>query len=299
MRVGNLEFWVVSDGVAHVDAGGMFGLVPRALFGEAYPPDSANILPMALHCLLIRSRGKTILVDTGLGSKLDEDDQERWGIDRPSGGLVESLAGAGVGVEDVDIVINTHLHWDHCGGNTRRVNGRIEAVFPRAQYWVQRMEWADASHPDARTRGTYLADNFAPLQESGRLTLLHGDAAVTDQVRCVVTRGHTRGHQSVVLETEGWCGLFVADMASFGAHLTRTAWLTAYDVEPTENVRTKERWQRWAVRTGAWLFFEHDPGLLTARLIERAGRLELEPVGQEEMGEIVASDRRKGEGPGR
>jgi glyoxylase-like metal-dependent hydrolase (beta-lactamase superfamily II) len=278
MRVGDLEFWVISDGVTYVDAGGMFGLVPRTLFSEHHVPGEDNSLAMVLHCMLVRSRGKTILIDTGLGTKLGADERERWGLERPSGGIEQGLARVGVRPEDVDIVINTHLHWDHCGGNTRLVGDRLEAAFPRASYWVQRMEWADATHPDARTRGTYLADNFAPLEDRGQLTLLHGDTPVTDQVRCVVTRGHTRGHQSVILETEGWRGMFVADMASFAVHLARTAWLTAYDVEPTENVRTKERWQRWAVETGAWLFFEHDPSTHAARLMERGGRLELDPL---------------------
>ena len=281
MRQDSLELWIVSDGVAHVDAGGMFGLVPRGLFEGIHPPDAGNALAMALNCLLVRSQGKTILIDTGLGSKLTPDDRSRWGLERPTGGLAEDLGRVGVSPEEVDIVINTHLHWDHCGGNTQRVTDRIEAAFPRATYWVQRMEWADACHPDARTRGTYLADNFAPLEDEDRLVLLHGDTAVTDEVRCVVTRGHTRAHQSVILETPGWRGMFVADMASFGIHLTRTAWLTAYDVEPRENVRTKERWQGWALASGAWLFFEHDPEMQAARLIERGEQLELEPVAGE------------------
>jgi glyoxylase-like metal-dependent hydrolase (beta-lactamase superfamily II) len=283
VRLGDLELWIVSDGVAHVDAGGMFGLVPRVLFEESHPPDAENAIAMALNCLLIRSQGKTILIDTGLGPRLTPEDESRWKLDRPAGGLVESLGRVGVSPDEVDIVINTHLHWDHCGGNTRLLDDRLEAAFPRAEYWVPRMEWADACNPDARTRGTYLVDNFDPLERDGRLVLLHGGAAVTDQVRCVVTRGHTRAHQSVILETGNWRGMFVADMASFGVHMTRTAWTTAYDVEPRENVRTKLRWQRWALETGAWLFFEHDPGIPAARLIERGDRLELEPVAEEDL----------------
>jgi glyoxylase-like metal-dependent hydrolase (beta-lactamase superfamily II) len=283
MKVGDLEFWVISDGVTRVDAGGMFGLVPRTLFSEHHIPGEDNTVAMVLNCLLVRSRGLTILIDTGLGTKLGPDERGRWVLERPSGGIVEGLARVGVEPEDVDIVVNTHLHWDHCGGNTHLVGDRPEATFPRASYWVQRMEWADATHPDARTRGTYLADNYAPLEDRGQLTLLHGDAPITDQVRCVVTRGHTRGHQSVILEADGWSGMYVADMASYAVHLARTAWLTAYDVEPTENVRTKERWQRWAVETGAWLFFEHDPSTRVARLTERGGRLELDPIEAKEV----------------
>jgi len=260
------------------DAGGIFGLVPRALYQRQHAPSEANDLPMNLRCLLVRSRGLTILIDTGLGSKLTSEEVERWGLERPKGGLLDGLARAGVAPEDVDVVINTHLHWDHCGGNTALADGTVVATFPRATYWVQRLEWAEAAHPDARTRGTYLPDNYAPLAAQGRLHYLHGDTEVTDQVSCIVTRGHTRGHQSVLLHSGEWQALYVADMATYAVHMTRAGWLTAFDVEPLENIRTKQRWQRRALETGAWMIFEHDPGTPAARLVERGGRLELDPV---------------------
>ncbi|MEW6567652.1 MAG: MBL fold metallo-hydrolase [Chloroflexota bacterium] len=278
LKFGDLELWVVSDGVVHSDAGGFFGLVPRKLYQSEHSPSDDNLLPVTLNCLLVRSRGVTILIDTGLGDKLSPLESERWGLERPQGGLLSALEDCGTGPEDVQVVVNTHLHWDHCGGNTRRFGDRLAATFPRATYWVQRAEWADASHPDVRTRGTYLADNFAPLFESGQLKLLHGDTPITDQVSCVVTRGHTYGHQSVLLESGDWKGLYVADMASFASHMVHAAWLTAFDVEPLENLRTKQRWQQWALDTGAWLFFEHDLGNPIARLIRRGGRVEAEAV---------------------
>lgn len=278
MRVDDLELHIVSDGVVRADAGGMFGLVPRALYGAQHPPDEDNTLAMALTSLLVRSRGKTILIDTGLGDKLTEDEARRWRIERPAGGLRQGLAALGVAPDDVDVVINTHLHWDHCGGNTQREGGGVAASFPRAQYLVQRVEWAQAAHPDARTRGTYRADNFAPLLEQGRMRLLHGEAAVTDQVRCVPTPGHTRAHQSVVLEAGGWSGFFLGDLASYAAHFANSAWLTAYDVEPLETLRTKQRWQAWALERDAWLFFEHDPGLPVGRLARDGRRLAVQPV---------------------
>jgi glyoxylase-like metal-dependent hydrolase (beta-lactamase superfamily II) len=281
MRCGELELNLIHTGLVSVDAGGPFGLVPRALYRRYVEPDADNNVLMALTCLLVRSRGKTILVDTGLGDKLAAPERRRWHLET-DGGLSAELARHDVRPEDVDIVLNTHLHSDHCGGNTRLEADRLSAAFPRAEYWVQRIEWADASHPDARTASTYLPENFAPLMAEGRLRLLHGDTPVTDEVRCVVTPGHTRGHQSVVLESRGWRALYVADMATFALHMQRLSWLTAYDVLPLENVATKTRWRRWAMETGAWLIFEHDPKTPIARLIEHGGRVEMEPVGEAE-----------------
>jgi glyoxylase-like metal-dependent hydrolase (beta-lactamase superfamily II) len=278
LRIGDLEFWVVSDGQVTADAGGIFGLVPRSLYAEAHRPGPANDLPMNLCCLLIRSRERTILIDTGLGTKLRDEEAERWGLRRPEGGLTDALARVGITSDDVDIVVNTHLHWDHCGGNTLAGSEGLSATFPRATYWIQRLEWADACHPDARTRGTYLAENYTPLVKQGRVRFLHGDTEITDQIRCVLTRGHTRGHQSVQLTSGDWSGLYLADVATYAVQMTRTAWLTAYDVEPLENVRTKERWQRWALERNRWLFFEHDPKMTAARLVKRGGQLELEAV---------------------
>ncbi|NOR91000.1 MAG: MBL fold metallo-hydrolase [Anaerolineales bacterium] len=277
-RIGELEFAVLHDGTVWVDAGGPFGLVPRNLFERHITPTAENLIPMVLNCLLVRSQGKIILIDTGLGNKLSEDAALQWGLEREGGGLIGDLASLGVAPDDVDIVINTHLHADHCAGNTGLIDGEMRPVFPRAEYWVQRIEWAEASHPDARTRGTYFKQNFAPLLTQGRLKLLHGDTRVTDGVHCVVTPGHTRGHQSVLLQDGDWHGLFVADMASYGVQMARTSWLTAYDVYPLENIRTKQRWQRWALEKEAWLFFQHDPQITIARLVEEDGRKRLAPI---------------------
>lgn len=278
MRFGDLEVELISDGHVRVDVGGPFGLVPRTLYERHITLADDNTLTMALTCMLVRSRGKTILIDTGLGMKLSEGEIRRWGLERKAGGLLENLSKKGVAAQDVDIVVNTHLHSDHCGGNTSREGEKLVATFPRAEYWVQRMEWADASHPDARTRSTYFAENYAPLHQEGRLKLLHGDSSVTDQVKCVVTPGHTRGHQSVLLHAGKWRGIFLADLATFAIHFARAAWLTSYDVLPLENVRTKKVWQRWALEHDAWLFVEHDPSVPVAHLIEQDGRLDIEPL---------------------
>jgi glyoxylase-like metal-dependent hydrolase (beta-lactamase superfamily II) len=278
MKVGDLEFHLVNDGRVEVDVGGPFGLVPRGLYRRFFNPNEANLVPMVLNCLLVRSRGKVILIDTGLGDKMSEDEQASWHLTREHGGLIRELERFGVSPADVDVVINTHLHADHCGGNTRLVGATPVPTFPKATYLVQRIEWAEASHVDARTRGTYHSDNFAPVMSRGQMQVLHGDFEVTDEVSCVVTPGHTRGHQAVMLRSGSWRGLYVADMASYAVHFLRTAWLTAYDVLPLENVVTKQRWQGWAVSERAWLLFEHDPFIPVARLVDGATHRELEPV---------------------
>jgi glyoxylase-like metal-dependent hydrolase (beta-lactamase superfamily II) len=278
MKIGDLEIHPVSDGIVHVDAGGPFGLVPRPLYSEVYPPDGSNTIPMALTCLLVKTGGATLLIDTGLGDKLDAEAIARWRLERPEGGLVDSLRRLGVAPGDIDFVVNTHLHSDHCGGNTRIDGGRLAPTFPRATYMVQRMEWADASHPDARTRSTYALENFEPLLREGRLRLLHGDTTVVPGVDVVVTPGHTRAHQSVVLGAGGWWGFYPADLASYAVHLARLSWMTAYDAEPLETLRTKQRWQGWLSERAAWVFFEHDAGLPIGRLVRNRNRFDIEPV---------------------
>ncbi len=278
MRIGDLEIHLISDGVIHADAGGPFGLVPRMLYERFFPVGSDNSVQMRLTCLLVRTHDQTILIDTGIGDKLSEKDQQFWNLQRLGGGLVDNLAKVGVTPQDVDIVVNTHLHGDHCGGNTRWIGDRAEAVFPNARYYVQRMEWASACNPDIRTERTYAPENFAPLMEQGRLHLKHGDTSLSDQISCVVTPGHTRGHQSVMLRSGDWRGLFMGDMASYAVHMMRAAWLTAYDEQPLENLATKLRWQKWAVEKDAWLFVEHDPSLPVIRLIEEGDRLKAQPV---------------------
>ncbi|MEJ2756935.1 MAG: MBL fold metallo-hydrolase [Anaerolineales bacterium] len=275
-----MEWQIISAGRVWVEPGGAMGLVPRPLWIEHQPVDDQQRTPMDLNCLLIFSDGKTILVDTGLGHKLDAKAEENWGLEWPEGTLVENLAKHGVSPEDVDLVVNTHLHADHCSGNTRLEGDAVVPTFPNAEYWVQRMEFADAYHPDARTRGTYLLENFVPIWKNGQYRLLHGDTPVTKEVRTTLTRGHTRGHQSVVIEDgENPPVLFVSDLASYAIHFAKTAWVTAYDVEPLETITTKAVWQQWALETGATLIFQHDAHIRTGRLIlNERGRMEIEQL---------------------
>lgn len=280
-KLNNLEFHLVSDGVTGVDGGSTFGMVPRTIWAEICPHDAQNRVPFGLVSLLIRSEGKTILVDTGYGTKLDEKAQRRAGLDRPQGDLTAGLARLGVTVEEIDIVLNTHLHGDHCGGNTIRQGDRVVATYPNAQYLVQRLEWADAIAPNERTRATYFPENYRPLEESGQLKLLNGNTRLTSEVRTAVTRGHTRAHQVVILESGGETALFTADMASLHYHLERLAWVPAYDLEPMESIETKRYWQQWALERNALIIFQHDTEILLGRLKPEGANFRVEPVQME------------------
>lgn len=275
MKIGAVRVEIVSDGTFWLDAGGHFGLVPKALWEKVAQPDSRNRVRLALNCLYLESEGKTILVDTGLGSKLPERQTEIYHLER-DGGLLRSLEEIGVAPGDIDIVVDTHLHSDHCGGNTLYDGDNLVPTFPAAEYWVQRGEWKEASRPNERTRTTYLAQNFEPIADRARF--LDGDALVTGEVHCRVTPGHTRHHQSVIIESEGESAIFLADLSPWAVHFERLAWIPAYDVEPLITLETKRLMQRWALTADALLIFEHDPEVTLGRLREEEEGLRMEPV---------------------
>jgi glyoxylase-like metal-dependent hydrolase (beta-lactamase superfamily II) len=235
---------------------------------------------MELGCLLVRAAGKTIVIDTGLGNKLTDKHKQNWGLNRDRGGLLENLARHGVRPEAVDLVIDTHLHADHCAGNTRfRADFTgVDPVFPNAQYVTQRREYDDAMRPNERTRGTYYDVNFAPLVQSGHMTLLDGDTEIVTGVHGVITPGHTPAHMSIRFESQGQHGLYVADLASYAVHFERLAWMTAYDVAPLVTLETKRHWQQWALDHDALLIFEHDPHLITGKLRQQGEKRFIEPV---------------------
>ena len=278
LKIGNVELIPVSDGTTWWDGGGAFGLVPRTRWEKLLPPDEQNRVPMVLRCLLIRAPRATVLVDTGMGDKVTPElaEQQGFRLERLHGWLVDDLARHGVSPDDVDLVVLSHLHADHCGGSTRLLDGRLSATFPRAQYYAQQREWDDAHRPNERTRTTYYPANFDPLQTSRQLRLLDGDASVTEGVRVVVAPGHTAGMQTVVVESGGQTAVFCSDLAFFRWHLERLAWVSAYDLDPMTTIETKRRWQRWLAEREAIIVFQHDPMPL-GRLVQQDGRYTVIP----------------------
>lgn len=280
-----MEWFIIPTGRVWIDPGGAFGLVPRTMWIDHQKPDQKQMIPMDLNSLLILSQGRTILVDTGIGHKLDEKHLRIWGLEWPEGALLENLAAHGVQPEMVDVVINTHLHSDHCGGNTCMQDGETIPTFANATYMVQWVEWAQAVAPNMRTRATYLPENFQPVWQAGQYQFLHGDTMITKDVRTVVTRGHTRAHQSVIIEGGERPLFFPADLAGYAVQFEKTAWVPAYDVEPLENIATKKRWQAWAAEEQALIVFQHDCRIRSARLVQDKGsKYRIKPLSPGSMG---------------
>jgi glyoxylase-like metal-dependent hydrolase (beta-lactamase superfamily II) len=221
-------------------------------------------------------------VDTGLGDKVTPEmaEQQGFAVERPNGWLLDDLARHGVSPDDVDIVLLTHLHADHCGGSTRILEGQIVPTFSRAKYYVQQREWDDAHHPNERTRATYYSVNFDPIQASGQLCLLNGTAQVTEGVRLVVAPGHTAGMQAVVVEPPGTGQMvaFLSDLAFFHWQIERLAWVSAYDIDPTTTIETKRRWQTWLVEQQALIIFQHDPLVVMGKLVKQENHYMVETV---------------------
>ena len=280
MRLGKVNLRVVSDGTYWEDGGGLFGLVPKALWERVMQPDERNRLPLQQRSLVIETGTQHILVDTGYGDKLSQKERGFISLEGERR-LLSDLEEAGIGAADIDLVINTHLHGDHCGGNTRYdQDGELVPTFPRATYCVQRLELADAHFPNERTKGTYQRENFEPLERAGLLRVLWGDTQISDEVRVIVTPGHTRAHQCVVVESQGQTAAFLGDLASWPIHIERLAWVPAYDLEPMVSIETKRSIARWAVQNQVLLFFEHHPQVIAGYLhsTERDDRFRLEAV---------------------
>lgn len=273
IKIGDFEIYLFDDALTWVDPGGPFGLVPRVLWSRYVQPDERHLVPMATHNLLIKAHGKNIIVDTGFGNLLNDEVKKRYNVVYADG-THSGLAKLGMTGADIDIVIDTHLHSDHCTGNHRlNENGEIEVAFPNAEYVVQRREYEDAMQPNERTRATYLLPNYQTLVESGQMRLLDGDTEILPGITGVVTPGHTPAHMSVRIESNGEHGAFLCDLSTMAVHFERLGWMTAFDVEPLITMETKRQWQQWALETNAILIFPHDT-------IKPAGRLILDETGR-------------------
>ena len=258
MRLGNLEFIVVSDGIMRQDAGAVFGLVPRIMWQRyAGELDDHYRMGLGLNSLLIRAERKLIMVDTGCG---DKGSKAPGAVStEESGHLLNNLANAGVQPRDVDLVVNTHLHFDHCGGNTALKDGRLVPTFPNARYMIQAGEWEAATHPNERTRGTYLAENIEPLDVAKQVELIRGNVELAKGVSVVLAPGHTEHHCVVDLESEGEMAVYVGELVQHPVMLERLAWISSFDILPLVSLETKRRMLERAAEKQALLISVHAP----------------------------------------
>ena len=275
MIFGDLELLPLSDGWFRLDGGAMFGVVPKPLWEKHAPSDARNRIRLGLRPLVVRGV-RTMLIDAGVGDKMDAKLADIYGLERERH-LDHALGDAGLRPQDIDIVLATHLHFDHAGGFTLRDDARVRPRFPRAQYVVRRGEWEDATRPNERTRASYLAENFAPLAEAGVLQLVDDDSTIMPGVRVRRTGGHTMHHQIITIESRGRTAVFAADLIPTCAHVP-LPWIMGYDLYPLDTLAFKRTFVREAVDREYLIFFEHDPDIAAGYIRERAGRLNIEQV---------------------
>lgn len=275
--VGAARVTVLHDGTIALDGGAMFGVVPRVVWEKKDPPDERNRVTLGLNVALIESGGKRVLVDTGMGDRWSEKEVRMYGIDR-STTLIGGLRARGLAPEDIDVVVNTHLHFDHAGGNTRREGGRVVPTFPRARYVVQRGEWEDARHPHERSRASYREDDFVPVAEAAQLDLIDGETEVAPGVRAVPVGGHTTHHQMVVVQNGGETLVVPTDLLPTVSHLP-LPFVMGYDLFPVATLEAKRHLLDAAVEGGWRILFYHDARTPVGR-VRREGdgyTLEVDP----------------------
>jgi glyoxylase-like metal-dependent hydrolase (beta-lactamase superfamily II) len=275
IRLGALELTPLLDGYLRLDGGAMFGVVPKPLWQRRAPADDRNRITLAMRPLLVRGE-RLLIVDAGVGAKMNAKDVDIYAIDRRET-LRASLAREGVAPDDVEVVLATHLHFDHAGGFTELEGGSVRPAFRRARYVISHGEWEDATHPHERNKASYQQENFVPLADAGVIDFTRGDEQVMAGVRVRRTGGHTRYHQIVYLESEGRTAIFAADLLPTTAHIDE-AWIMGYDLYPMETLEFKRAFLREAIEREYLIFFEHDPAIAAGYIRESNGRKRVEAI---------------------
>ena len=277
VSLGDLELVPLLDTYFRLDGGAMFGVVPKPLWEKRAPADARNRIHLATRPLLVRFGNRRMIVDGGIGDKMDPKSVDIYAIDG-SRSLEQSLSAAGESSASIDIALASHLHFDHVGGfTTRDASGALRPRFPNAQYVARTAEWEDATHPHERNRASYQQENFVPLQEAGVLTLVDGDAEIIPGVRVVRSGGHTMHHQVVRIESGGKTAVFAADMIPTTAHIDEP-WIMGYDLYPMDTLAFKRVFVREAIDRAHLIFFEHDATIAAGYIREKNGRKYVEPV---------------------
>ena len=275
MKLGNLEFHIVVSGHIRLDGGAMFGVIPKTMWENVAPPDASNRILLAMNSLLILAGGKRILVETGAGDKLPPKLRAIYGQDGPR--LIEGLRDYGLHPDEIDIVVDTHLHFDHCGGNTRIEKDKVVPAFPNARYIVHRGEFEHAKNPTERDRASYMPDNFMPIEAANKFSLIESDRVIAPGVELIRVPGHTANMLCVKLEGGGKTAFLFADLVPMTPHLG-LPWIMGYDLYPMQTLENKRKWIPQVAREEWIALFSHDPHIPAAYLREHDGQWKAEPA---------------------
>jgi glyoxylase-like metal-dependent hydrolase (beta-lactamase superfamily II) len=256
---GDFELTIVSDGTYFLDGGAFFGVVPKTMWSKKVTPDEKNRLDAGLNSLLVRTGKKNVLIETGVGNKLSD---KMVQIYKQPAKLLDNLRAAGVAPEEIDIVINTHLHFDHCGWNTVRHDGKVAPTFPRAQYYAPEGEWQYARHPSERDAISFISENYDPLVESGQMTLVRGGEEIVPGISVKTFPGHTAHMLAVIVRSGGGgnekkTACYVSDLIPTSMHINLT-WGMAFDLFPLQTIESRKQYYAEAIPERWLTVFTHD-----------------------------------------
>jgi len=273
IELGGFRITLVREDTYWWDGGAMFGVVPKTLWSRKSPPDDLNRVPLGFNCYIVETGEHTLLLDTGGGDKLDARRRERMKLPVTPVPLLDTIAAAGIDPERIDIVVNSHLHWDHCGWNTILTQGVPRPAFPRATYYTRRGEWEHAHRRRPRDSVAYIHANYDPLVDAGRMRLIDDDTEVAPGVWLRLAPGHTPDMMVVTASSVGRTFCFLTDLVSTAAHVTPT-WVAAFDLDPIQSIDSKLHWLAEATR-GEWICaFAHDPEIAFARIVQLDDKFE-------------------------
>jgi glyoxylase-like metal-dependent hydrolase (beta-lactamase superfamily II) len=272
--IGDFELTAISDGTYVGDGGAFFGVVPKMLWQRKVKADDLNRITVSCNSVLVRTGDQNVLIEAGIGNKLTEKLKSFF---LPQEKLLENLHRAGVSPEEIDVVINSHLHFDHCGWNTVYRNGVAVPTFPKAKYYAPKGEWEHGSLQLERDRVSYISDNYDPLIRSGQMTLLQGDHEILPGISVAVYPGHTRNMWAVFVRSGGKTACYISDLIPTTWHLEPT-WVMAYDLFPLETIENRKKYYAQAVPEQWLTMFTHDPNVPWAYLNREQGKIVAEPV---------------------
>lgn len=277
ITLGQFEVYGLRDGFFYLDGGAMFGVVPKPLWEKVFPADESNRIRMGLNSILIKTREDLVLVDTGIGTLIPPKFTQYYAIDRKPD-LIESLKDLGIAPDEITFVINTHLHFDHCGGNTHKnAAGDIIPTFPNATYVIQKGEWEYALNPHFRDKVSYFSDTFLPLEQFGQVRLVDGNQEIMPGVHVVLMPGHTSFHQGVKAQSKEETLVFFGDMVPTSAHLG-LGYIASYDLFPATTLEVKASFFEQAVKDNWIIAFDHDPVHYFGRIKKRGNKYTFESL---------------------
>jgi glyoxylase-like metal-dependent hydrolase (beta-lactamase superfamily II) len=263
--LGDFEITYIPAAVYWWDGGAFFGVVPKTLWSRKAAADELNRIQVAFNCYIVRTGEHTVLIETGGGDKLDARARERMRLPPEADPLPEIIARNGIDPESIDVVINSHLHFDHCGGNTNLTAATPVAAFPRARYFASRHEWEHAHERHVRDRISYNDENYDPLVKSAQMVLVDGGHQPVPGLRMRRAPGHNRDMMIVTAESRGQTFCFLSDLVPTAAHVQPT-WVAAVDLFPLESIETKQRWLSAAAEQHWLCGFGHDASVPFARI---------------------------------